>query len=60
MGPKSMLSGDVVVIFAGAYIAHVLRRGIDRYWEYVGEAYCDGVMDGEVWDQRKLETFYLV
>jgi hypothetical protein len=60
MGPDLMAPDDVVVIFAGAHIPHVLRRGIYRYWEYVGEAYCDGVMDGEAWDADRLTPFYLV
>jgi len=66
VGPKDMTPTDVVVIFAGAHIPHVLRRSnfqgpsVENYWEYVGEAYCDGVMDGEVWNERKLETFYVV
>ena len=66
MGPEEMTPTDAVIIFAGAHIPHVLRRSSsqgpsgEKYWEYVGEAYCDGVMDGEVWDERKLETFYVV
>jgi hypothetical protein len=69
MGPGLMEVGDAVVIFAGADIPHVLRRTSDKHWEYVGEAYCDGVMDGEFWNERvtwpdgggqELETFLLV
>lgn len=60
MGPRLMAPGDTVVIFSGAHLPHVLRRGIDRYWEYVGEAYCDGVMDGEAWNADRLTPFYLV
>ncbi|KAL2137335.1 hypothetical protein VTI74DRAFT_3275 [Chaetomium olivicolor] len=61
LGPPKMMPGDMIVIFAGAHIPYVLRPSVDRdkHWEYVGEAYCDGVMDGEVWDESKLETFYL-
>ncbi len=59
-GPRNMAPGDVVVIFAGAHIPYILRRGVDRYWEYVGEAYCDGVMDGEAWDADRLTSFYLI
>jgi hypothetical protein len=61
MGPGLMTVGDAVVIFAGAEIPHILRRTSDKHWEYVGEAYCDGIMDGEAWvGNKELESFYLV
>ncbi|KAJ4304048.1 hypothetical protein N0V88_001657 [Collariella sp. IMI 366227] len=62
MGPPKMAAGDVIVIFSGAHIPHILRRSVNRnnHWEYVGEAYCDGVMDGEAWDESKRVTFFLV
>lgn len=27
----------------------------DRYWKVVGEAYVQGMMDGEDWDEAKCE-----
>ncbi len=68
MGPQDMRPGDKVVVFAGAHIPHVIRddidngidNGIDKHWKYVGEAYCDGIMDGEAWDDRKVKAFYLI
>ncbi|KAH6842310.1 hypothetical protein B0I37DRAFT_381652 [Chaetomium sp. MPI-CAGE-AT-0009] len=69
MGPEGVQAGDVVVVFCGGRIPFVLRptkselvvgqRKI-KLFEFVGEAYCDGVMDGEVVDHRKLSEFYLV
>ncbi|KAL7929781.1 heterokaryon incompatibility domain-containing protein [Trichoderma chlorosporum] len=52
LGPANMRTGDCLVIFHGGTTPHVLRqadgapRG-DKY-RYVGEAYCDGLMDGEI------------
>lgn len=40
--------GDAVVVFCGARIAHVLRPVAGGRFAYLGEAYCDGVMDGEI------------
>ncbi|KAG7284758.1 hypothetical protein NEMBOFW57_009369 [Staphylotrichum longicolle] len=65
VGPPAMCPGDVVVVLFGARVCSVLRpRGMWGYmgkqYLYVGEAYCDGVMDGELVGQRWEETFYLV
>ncbi len=65
VGPPAMCSGDVVVVFFGARVCSVLRpRGtwgfMGKQYLYVGEAYCDGVMDGELVGQRWEESFYLV
>ena len=63
MGPKDMRPGDKVVVFAGAHIPHVLREdidnGTDKHCTFVGKAYCDGIMDGEAWDDSKVKAFYL-
>ena len=60
LGPVATRVGDLVVVFAGAGIPHVIRpRGRDRF-EFLGDAYCDGPMDGEVWDEARLVTFLLV
>lgn len=52
MGPGAMRTGDAVVVLHGLTTPLVLRReaeaeGRDDEWTVVGEAYCDGVMDGE-------------
>ena len=49
MGPGAMQTGDAVVVLNGLTTPMVLRpggTGTDE-WTVVGEAYCDGVMDGE-------------
>ncbi|CAG7557570.1 unnamed protein product [Fusarium equiseti] len=61
MGPVEEKPGDVVVVFCGGYIPFIVRpqpEGQDTF-SFVGEAYCDGVMDGEVTKKEK-QTFWLV
>ncbi|KAK3304851.1 heterokaryon incompatibility protein-domain-containing protein [Chaetomium strumarium] len=61
MGPAGVREGDVVVVFCGGRIPFVLRPvEQDGMFRFVGEAYCDGVMDGEVVGVRRLTEFYLV
>ncbi|KAF4334658.1 heterokaryon incompatibility 6 OR allele [Fusarium beomiforme] len=51
MGPLEGKPGDEVVIFCGGRIPFVLRPMLQAsescFYEYIGEAYCDGIMDGE-------------
>ncbi|OIW24463.1 HET-domain-containing protein [Coniochaeta ligniaria NRRL 30616] len=49
LGPAEMEGGDVVVVFYGCRVPFVLRPDGQRQgeWRVLGEAYCDGVMDGE-------------
>ncbi|KND87674.1 Heterokaryon incompatibility protein 6, OR allele [Tolypocladium ophioglossoides CBS 100239] len=47
LGPARMAPGDSMVVFRGGTVPHVLRGGRNGPWEYLGEAYCDGIMDGE-------------
>ncbi|KAH0496060.1 hypothetical protein TgHK011_003443 [Trichoderma gracile] len=66
LGPANMQAGDSIVIFRGGTTPHVLREqyGVSqaRRHEYVGEAYCDGFMDGEILqhETRREEAFVLV
>ncbi|KAK4034481.1 heterokaryon incompatibility protein-domain-containing protein [Parachaetomium inaequale] len=65
MGPAEVQGGDVVVVFCGGRVPFVLRPsesklGGEEVFEFVGEAYCDGVMDGEVVGRRELREFFLV
>ncbi|TDZ83713.1 Heterokaryon incompatibility protein 6, OR allele [Colletotrichum sidae] len=55
--------GDVVVILLGCRIPYVLRPsgdGTAREYRFVGEAFCDSIMDGEILTRRTKETFLLV
>ncbi|EGR44143.1 uncharacterized protein TRIREDRAFT_112568 [Trichoderma reesei QM6a] len=59
-------AGDRIVIFRGGTTPHILRLqygGIhEMKYEYLGEAYCDGFMDGEIFqhEAKREETFVLV
>jgi hypothetical protein len=50
-GPVSAEPGDVICVFDGATVVHVLRlaesRGLEAY-TLVGEAYVHGMMNGEI------------
>lgn len=56
MAPNHSKPGDAIVIFCGDTIPYVIRPTGDRSntYTFVGEAYCDGIMDGEL--EHKLET----
>ncbi|EGO55055.1 hypothetical protein NEUTE1DRAFT_130947 [Neurospora tetrasperma FGSC 2508] len=61
MGPSNMQPGDVVVVFPGARIPFVLRpTDEDNTFTYVGDAYCDGIMDGEIIFREERRDFFLV
>lgn len=61
MGPSEMEAGDVVVVFPGARIPFVLRpTAEDNTFTYVGDAYCDGIMDGEITLKEEKRDFFLV
>ncbi|KAG7057444.1 heterokaryon incompatibility protein [Colletotrichum scovillei] len=60
MGPGKACPGDVVVILFGSRIPYVLRpSGDGTMYCFVGEAYCDGVMDGELLTKREKTTFLI-
>ncbi len=62
MGPSHARPGDAVVLLPGAQTPYVIRPRPDsglNHYELVGEAYCDGIMDGEAMD-RPLDDIYLV
>lgn len=69
MGPTHVRAVDAVAVFHGGTMAHVLRRcededqdedeDEDATWEYVGEAYCDGIMDGEAMERGTARRFVL-
>jgi hypothetical protein len=60
MGPLAMMPGDVVVVFMGSRIPSVLRPGEHGNFLFAGEAYCDGVMDGEIIGTVPREKFSIV
>jgi hypothetical protein len=42
-----MQSGDIICVLLGARVPCVLRS-VDGGFKLIGEAYCDGIMDGEI------------
>ncbi|KAH6675831.1 heterokaryon incompatibility protein [Halenospora varia] len=60
MGPLMTRPGDVIVVLLGARVPYVLRPVGDRKFFLLGEAYCDGVMDGEILTRRTRELFILI
>ncbi|KAI0864803.1 heterokaryon incompatibility protein-domain-containing protein [Xylaria cubensis] len=58
LGPSYSKVGDAIVVIPGGSVPHILRPrtsskvGLHNqnatWWSYVGEAYCDGIMDGEL------------
>jgi hypothetical protein len=48
LGPAAMQTGDIIVVIRGAELPLVLRQDSDGNTTLVGEAYVDGIMDGEV------------
>lgn len=60
MAPEAARLGDVVVVFCGGQIPFVLRPVEEGMFTFVGEAYCDGIMDGELVSSGVEETFLLM
>lgn len=59
-GPLGTQPGDVVPIFCDAQVPHVIRQqDHPKTFSFLGEAYCHGIMDGEILagDQTS-EAFY--
>ena len=60
LGPAHMQPGDIICILCGATTPYVLRSYEDRRFMLVGEAYCDGIMDGEFMEENpEKETFFI-
>ncbi|KAK2040016.1 heterokaryon incompatibility protein [Colletotrichum somersetense] len=61
MAPGGARPGDVVVVLLGSRIPYVLRPSEDGTTRFcfVGETYCDGVMDGEMLTKRPQKTFLI-
>jgi len=47
--------GDVICIFAGSTVPHIIRKLPNGYYQLVGEAYIHGIMDGEAMDWEGIE-----
>lgn len=65
MAPKVSQVSDIVVVLFGSQVPFVLRPHLGSpkgYYTLLGEAYCDGIMDGEVLQpgNTRSDAFYLV
>jgi len=58
--PRYMHPGDVIVVLGGATLPYIVRPVGGGLFCFIGECYCDGIMDGEIVDMREKEEFYLV
>jgi len=48
IGPASIQPGDIICVLLGARVPYILRSVESGGFTLVGEAYCDGIMDGEI------------
>jgi len=53
MGPTDMMEKDQVVILPGCCMPAVLREMESGDWEYIGEIYVGGAMQGEVMEEAE-------
>ncbi|RYP64886.1 hypothetical protein DL771_008563 [Monosporascus sp. 5C6A] len=53
---RSIMEGDAIVLLRGVDRPMVLRETSDRSLVLVGPAYVAGLMDGELWDQSRLQA----
>ncbi|KAK6069795.1 Heterokaryon incompatibility protein 6, OR allele 5 [Seiridium cupressi] len=67
VGPETMQAGDLSVILYGATVPHILRpqstpdREVkNMLWTYLGEAYCDGVMEGQLLESKREPVLFLI
>ncbi|KEY74436.1 hypothetical protein S7711_04474 [Stachybotrys chartarum IBT 7711] len=60
--PKDAVQGDVVVLVEGGRVPYIFRPlGTDNsLYQFVGDAYVHGVMDGSEWQSQKVEEMTLV
>jgi hypothetical protein len=47
IGPEATEVGDIICIFYGAVVPYILRPETSGRYRLLGEAYVDGIMDGE-------------
>jgi hypothetical protein len=57
--PFDTLETDIIVLLQGGKTPYVIRRK-EGCWQFVGDCYVHGIMDGDAWDDSKLENITLV
>jgi hypothetical protein len=58
LGPKNMLAGDIVTIIYGTKVPIILHPINQACYEFVGEAYTHGIMDGEFMATNPFEEIF--
>jgi hypothetical protein len=59
LAPQYAQPGDVVALVKGGRLPLVLRRA-GEHWRLLGEAYVDGIMGGEYWDEKRCTCLWIV
>jgi hypothetical protein len=59
MGPVTTIPGDVITVLIGARVSYMLRSNGQGRFAFLGEAYCDGIMDGEIRTKRSQQNFVI-
>jgi hypothetical protein len=62
IGPASMAEGDIICVFFGGHVLYVLRAADSGLYEYIGDCYIHGLMDGEVFARERVleEQFFTI
>ena len=65
LAPAAARVGDRICIFFGGQLLYVLREREEIKWEFVGECYVHGLMDGECLDgdheyRERVQEFVLI
>ena len=53
LGPEYAERGDFIALIKGSQVPFILRRQSDGQYQLIGEAYVDGIMDGEAMENSK-------
>jgi hypothetical protein len=61
LGATEVEEGDLICVFAGGNVPFIIRQKAGtRLYKYICEAYVHGIMDGEAWDEKKVECFTII
>jgi hypothetical protein len=59
LGPKGMISGDLIALFEGGKVPYVIRAEGEEY-KLIGECYVHGMMCGESFIEARCQRLWLV
>jgi hypothetical protein len=60
LGPASIQSGDIICVLLGAKVPYIFRAVDGGGFKLIGEAYCDGIMDGEIMNGTPLKETFII